>query len=127
MPIRYYALSDGRLHAEPSHARRPSLMSESQEVWTMGRLSACALVALLLPAAQASAADTPVAEVSQLRLYSSFWQNLHHFLYVSAWATRKVAPGRSLAMPLPPDSNVSMTADERATWDHAIAVYEREF
>ncbi len=91
------------------------------------RLFVCVLVTLAVQVAHASAADTPVAEVSYLRLYSSFWQNLHHFLYVSAWATRKVAPGRSLAMRLPPDSNVSMTPDERATWDHAVAVYEREF
>jgi hypothetical protein len=65
------------------------------------RLFACALVTLSLPVAQVSAADTPVAEVAQLRIYSSLWQNLHHFLYVSASA-RKAAPGRPLAMPLPP-------------------------
>jgi hypothetical protein len=40
----------------------------------------------------AATAETPVAEISQLRLCSSFWQNLHHFLYVSAWATRPAAP-----------------------------------
>ena len=93
------------------------------------RLSAAlALVALTLPAGRALAADTPVAEVSNLRLYSSFWQNLHHFLYASAWATRKVAPGaRALAMPMPPGSDVSMTSEDKATWDKGVAVYEREF
>ena len=86
-----------------------------------------ALVVMTLSAASA-AAETPVAEVSRLQLYSSFWQNLHHFLYVSAWATRPVVPGQPrLAMPLPPGSDVSMAPDEKATWDHAVTVYERDF
>ena len=86
-----------------------------------------ALFVMTLSAASV-AAETPVAEVSQLQLYSSFWQNLHHFLYVSAWATRPVVPGQPrLAMPLPPGSDVSMAPDEKATWDHAVTVYERDF
>ena len=86
------------------------------------------LVVLVLHAGRAWAADTPVAEVSQLRMYSSFWQNLHHFLYASAWAKRPVVPEtRRLAMPIPPGSNVSMTPAEQATWDNAVALYEREF
>ena len=86
-----------------------------------------ALVVMTLSAASA-AAETPVAEVSQLQLYSSFWQNLHHFLYVSAWATRPFVPGQPrLAMPLPPGSDVSMAPDEKAAWDHAVTVYERDF
>ena len=86
-----------------------------------------ALFVMTLSAASA-AAETPVAEVSQLQLYSSFWQNLHHFLYVSAWAHRPVVPGQPrLAMPLPPGSDVSMAPDEKATWDHAVTVYERDF
>src|SRR5262245_57398654 len=92
------------------------------------RLLASVFVALTLAAGQARAADTPVAEVSNLRLYSSFWQNLHHFLYVSAWATRKVAPGAPMgAMRLPAGADVSMTPEEKTTWDKAVAVYEREF
>src|SRR5258705_7337181 len=87
-----------------------------------------ALVLLVAPAAYTSAADTPVAEVSQLRMYSSFWQNLHHFLYVSAWAKRPVEPRtRRLAMPLPPGSDVTMAPAERTAWDNAVAVYDREF
>jgi hypothetical protein len=74
------------------------------------------------------AAETPVAEVSQLRLYSSFWQNLHHFLYVSAWANRPDVPrGPRLAMPLPQDPLVSLTADEDATWGAAVTYYDRNF
>jgi hypothetical protein len=93
-----------------------------------GRLFTCGLLIVALQAGPASAADTPVAEVAQLQLYSSFWQNLHHFLYVSAWATRPVVPGQPrLAMPLPRGSDVSMAPDEKATWDHAVAVYERDF
>ena len=65
-----------------------------------------ALVVMTLSAASA-AAETPVAKVSQLQLYTSFWQNLHHFPYVSAWATRPFVPGQPrLAMPLPPGSDV---------------------
>src|SRR5436309_8664166 len=77
-----------------------------------------ALVVLTLSAASA-AAETPAAEVSQLQLYSSFWQNLHHFLYASAWAKRvAAAPGtRSQATPLPPGSDVQMTREDQATWD----------
>src|SRR5712691_1845016 len=80
---------------------------------------AVALLALTLCSGTA-AAEAPVAEVSQLRLYSSFWQNLHHFLYVSAWATRPVVPrAPRLAMPLPPDPVVSLTPEEKSTWDAA--------
>jgi len=94
----------------------------------MRKLFGCVLVAVALLPGAAFAADTPVAEVSQLRMYSSFWQNLHHFLYVSAWATRPAAPGtRRLAMPMPKDPAVTMTAEEKATWDEAVKVYEREF
>ena len=49
----------------------------------MKRVTAALVVMTLF--ATSAAAETPVAEVSQLQLYSSFWQNLHHFLYVSAW------------------------------------------
>jgi hypothetical protein len=94
----------------------------------MNRLTAIALALVVLPSGWAAAADVPVAEVSQLRLYSSFWQNLHHFLYVSAWAKRPVEPRTPrLAMPLPAGLDVSMTPAERATWEYAVAVYEREF
>lgn len=71
---------------------------------------AVALLALTLCSVTA-APEPPVAEVSQLRLYSSFWQNLHHFLYVSAWATRPVVPrAPRLAMPLPADPVVRRLA-----------------
>jgi len=73
-----------------------------------------------------AAAESPVAEVSQLRLYSSFWQNLHHFLYVSAWATRPDVPrAPRLAMQLPQEPVVSLTGDEKATWNAAVAYYDR--
>jgi hypothetical protein len=86
------------------------------------------VTALALHAGTALASDIPVAEVSHLRIYSSFWQNLHHFLYASAWARRTVPPGtRPASMPLPSGSEVSMTPDDKATWEHAVAVYDREF
>jgi hypothetical protein len=38
------------------------------------------------------------------------------------------APGtRSQATPLPPGSDVQVTREEQATWDSAIAIYDREF
>jgi hypothetical protein len=93
----------------------------------MRRHLACVLVGVSLQAGQARAADTPIAEVTQLRMYSSFWMNLHHFLYASAWAKRPAAPGvRPLAMPLPKDAAVSMTPEEQTTWDNAVAVYDRD-
>jgi hypothetical protein len=86
---------------------------------------AVALLALTLCSGTAAAA-TPIAEVSQLRLYSSFWQNLHHFLYVSAWATRPVVPrAPRLAMTLPPEPVVRLTPEEKSTWDAAVTYYDR--
>jgi hypothetical protein len=86
---------------------------------------AVALLALTLCSVTA-AAEPPIAEVSQLRLYSSFWQNLHHFLYVSAWATRPVVPrAPRLAMPLPADRVVPLTPEEKSTWDAAVTYYDR--
>ena len=77
----------------------------------------------------ASAQSTrPVAEVQGFRIFSDFWLNLHHFLYVSAWAQRADTPGqRRLAMPLPADDRVAMTKKERATWDAAVSYYDHEF
>src|SRR6266550_3481936 len=84
-----------------------------------------ALVVMTLSAASA-VAETPVAEMSQLRLYSSFWQNLHHFLYVSAWATRPIVPrAPRLAMPRPQKPAVSLTREEKAIWDAAVTYYDR--
>jgi hypothetical protein len=77
-----------------------------------------------LAGAQAAA---PIAEISRLELFSNFWVNLHHFLYVSAWARRPASAPRRLAMPLPPGSDVAMQDDERQTWDMAVSYYEREF
>ena len=91
--------------------------------------AAVVLANVLLCGGSSFAADVPVAQVSQLRLYSSFWQNLHHFLWASAWAKRvAAAPGsRSQATPLPPGSDVQMTREDQATWDSAVAIYDREF
>ena len=92
------------------------------------KLSLLAILALAFHPGTGLASDIPVAEVSNLRMYSSFWQNLHHFLYASAWAQRAVTKGaRPQAMPLPPGSTVSMTPDEQATWDRAVTTYDREF
>jgi hypothetical protein len=87
------------------------------------------VVSMLCIAGSAAAAETPVADVTQLRMYSSFWQNLHHFLYGSAWARRVAAtPGtRSQATPLPPGSDVQLAPADRAVWDNAVSVYDREF
>ena len=85
---------------------------------------AIALLAFTVCSSTATA-DTPLAEVSQLRLYSSFWQNLHHFLYVSAWANRPVvARAPRLAMPLPQEPGVSLTPRERAQWEAAVSFYD---
>jgi hypothetical protein len=79
------------------------------------------------PSALAAQSIAPVAQVSQLQLFSNFWLNLHHFLYASAWSQRPANPQqRRLAMPLPPGSDVAMHDDERKTWDTTVSYYERE-
>jgi hypothetical protein len=94
---------------------------------TLARASAVAAALLIVTGHTTAAGETPVAEVSQLRLYSSFWQNLHHFLYVSAWATRPVVPrAPRLAMRPAAGPVVSMTADEKTAWDAAVGFYDRE-
>lgn len=91
----------------------------------------CVLITLALSLFVSHAAIAqsarPVAEVEGLRMFSDFWLNLHHFLYVSAWARRAHTPGqRRLAMPLPADNGVAMTDEERATWDAAVSYYDHE-
>jgi hypothetical protein len=58
------------------------------------RLIGPALIVLAMCSAPATA-ETPVAGVSQLQLYSSFWQNLHHFLSASASIRARV--GQAIA------------------------------
>jgi len=70
--------------------------------------------------------DSPIAEVAQLRMDSSFWQNLHHFLYVAAWARRTSIPAtQRLAMPLPQEPSASLTTEEQAVWAEAVDFYDR--
>lgn len=89
-------------------------------------MRATALVLTFTLCCATARAETPVAEVSQLQLYSSFWQNLHHVLYASAWARREVTAGVArLAMPMPADAVVSLTGDEAAAWNAAVAYYDR--
>jgi hypothetical protein len=76
--------------------------------------------------AAAEQAVPPIAQFSQLQLFSNFWLNLHHFLYVSAWSQRPVNPQqRRLAMALPPGSDVAMEEDERKAWDTAVSYEDR--
>jgi hypothetical protein len=85
-----------------------------------------AVIVVLLLHAGSAIADTPVAEVARLQLYSSFWQNLHHFLYVSAWQTRLTGRGTfRLAMPIP-DGPVMMLPADEAGWDAAVSYYDRK-
>ena len=86
-------------------------------------------LALWLSVSHAAIAQSTgsVAEVEGLRMFSDFWLNLHHFLYVSAWARRADTPAqRRLAMPLSADDGVAMTDEERATWDAAVSYYDHE-
>jgi hypothetical protein len=102
------------------HSRR--LMTKRWCVWIT--------FALWFSASHAATAQStkPVAEVAGLEMFSDFWLNLHHFLYVSAWARRADTPAqRRLAMPLPPDDGTAMTKKERATWEAAVSYYNREF
>jgi len=85
-------------------------------------------VSLCVSHAAIAKSTGPVAEVEGLRMFSDFWLNLHHFLYVSAWARRADTPGqRRLAMPLPAGDGVAMTDRDRVIWDAAVSYYDREF
>jgi hypothetical protein len=100
-----------------------------QEAFMLKRRCVLITLALSLFFSHAAIAQSagPVAEVEGLRMFSDFWLNLHHFLYVSAWARRAHTPGqRRLAMPLPADNGVAMTDEERATWDAAVSYYDHE-
>jgi len=88
-------------------------------------VAACAGAVLLSCAGAVSAEDAPAAQIAHLQLFSSFWPNLHHYLYASAWAARNAGP-RSLATPLPPDAPAPLTADEQTAWDAAVDYYNRE-
>ncbi|HEX7796247.1 MAG TPA: hypothetical protein VF456_17920 [Vicinamibacterales bacterium] len=91
----------------------------------MTHLVAAAVFAIFLATGSAQS-DTPIAEVAQLRMYSSFWENLHHFLYVAAWARRTSIPvTQRLAMPLPQEPAPSLTAAEQAAWAEAVDFYDR--
>jgi len=66
--------------------------------------------------ASATDGSKPVKETSQLAFYSAFWPNLHHTLYVVAWANRPGNSSRPLAAPLAEPLEGSLTQDERADW-----------
>src|SRR5690242_2706660 len=67
-----------------------------------------------------------VTEVANVRFYSDFWMNLHHTLYGAAWATRpEGGTPRANAGALPSPLDASMTTDERAAWDAAVAYYDK--
>lgn len=69
-----------------------------------------------------------VAEVANLQFHSAFWPNLHHTLYVAAW-DRRAAGGtgrRRLAGTFPEPLTATLTPEEHAAWDAAVAYYDRE-
>jgi hypothetical protein len=66
-------------------------------------------------------------EAAKLRFYSAFWPNLHHTLYAAAWDRRGSRPGeRRLAGELPEPLTATLTPEEQAAWDAAVAYYDRE-
>ena len=76
--------------------------------------------------AQTREATALVTEVEQLRLYSSFWINLHHTLYGAAWDLRPQTGARRPVDPLPARLTAAFTDEERAAWDAAIVFYDRD-
>lgn len=66
-----------------------------------------------------------VASTTGLTFHSAFWINLHHVLYAEAWARRQGTGGRSLAGSFPEPLVATLSADERAAWDAAVAYYDR--
>ena len=89
--------------------------------------AAVLMLSCFRPAVVGAQPTAPVAEIGQLQLFSNFWLNLHHFLYVSAWARRPPNPReRRLAMPLPSGSDAAMQEDERTAWNRAVSYYDQE-
>jgi hypothetical protein len=88
-------------------------------------VAACAVAALVSCSRAASAQEAPAAQIARLQLFSSFWPNLHHYLYASAWAARNAGP-RSQATPLPPGPLPALTPDEQTAWQAAVDYYNRE-
>lgn len=74
----------------------------------MKRLWLLALLALLV----ACTSTQPVNDRQLFNFHSNFWINLHHFL-------RVVGRGQPI--------KAEMTADERAAWDSAVAVYRATY
>jgi hypothetical protein len=72
----------------------------------------------------AAARAERVGAVASLEFHSAFWPNLHHVLWAAAW-TRRDPAGRSPEGKLATPLTGALTPDEQATWDRAIAYYDR--
>jgi len=111
-----------------------NIVKESMRPAFPGAMAALWLAALMIFAAPASSAQEPEAMDASLPVFefhSSFWVNLHHFLYHEARARMAVKEaGESGATktdwPTLRQSNVvtsPLTAEQQRVWDDAIAYY----
>ena len=86
------------------------------------------IVLLATCCALAGAAQTPaIAETRHFAFHSSFWLNLHHFLYVQARAKRGMDQGRAVVTRVLADTIGwgELSEAERAQWASAAAYYDR--
>jgi hypothetical protein len=75
-----------------------------------------------------TSAATAVTADRYFEYHSGFWINMHLFLYEEA-ITRSAPPGRGREAEFTADSTISatLTGEEKASWDAAIAYYQQNF
>src|ERR1700739_162123 len=89
-----------------------------------------ALLAAAAPSCHAQAVESIYGPLPLFEFHSSFWVNLHHFLYHEARARQAAKEARDSAgknagpsLKQTPGSVVTLSAAEQKSWDAAIAYY----
>jgi hypothetical protein len=93
-----------------------------------------ALLAAAAPSCHAQAVESIYGPLPVFEFHSSFWVNLHHFLYHEARARQAAKEARDSAGKNPgpslkqtPGSVVTLSAAEQKSWDAAIAYYSANY
>jgi hypothetical protein len=93
-----------------------------------------ALLTAAAPSCRGQAVESIYGPLPVFEFHSSFWVNLHHFLYHEARARQAIkevhdAGGKSTApaMKQTPGSVVTLSAAEQKSWDAAIAYYNANY
>jgi hypothetical protein len=86
------------------------------------------MIALLALQLATTTPQQPIAHSTRFDFYSSFWQNLHHMLYVESRARRGFDAGRPVVQQVLYDTAGwgALSDQERTAWRNALAYYDRE-